>query len=84
MPSKRKHTGDDGKTAVPGESRVAKFHPSLEVLGDLDEASAAIGLARSLTKNNRTLASSLKFKSSCTWLWQMWLIPMRKRKGPPT
>ena len=53
MPSKRKHTGDDGKTAVPGESRVAKFHPRLEVLGDLDEASAAIGLARSLTKNNR-------------------------------
>ena len=53
MPSKRKHSGDDGKTAVPGESRVAKFHPRFEVLGDLDEASAAIGLARSLAKNDR-------------------------------
>jgi len=53
MPSKYKHTGDDGKTAVPGESRVAKFHPRFEVLGDLDEASAAIGLARSLAKNDR-------------------------------
>ncbi len=53
MPNKRNHSGDDGKTTVPGANRLGKFHPRFEVLGDLDEASAAIGLARSLGKNDR-------------------------------
>jgi cob(I)alamin adenosyltransferase len=40
-------TGDDGYTGVLGEGRVAKHDARMEALGDLDEASAALGLVRS-------------------------------------
>lgn len=39
-------TGDDGYTGLLGEGRVPKYDARLEALGDLDEASAALGLAR--------------------------------------
>lgn len=39
-------TGDDGYTGLLGEGRVPKHDARLEALGDLDEASAALGLAR--------------------------------------
>lgn len=38
--------GDDGTTGLLGEGRVPKYHPRPETLGTLDEASAAIGMAR--------------------------------------
>jgi cob(I)alamin adenosyltransferase len=38
--------GDDGTTGLLGEGRVPKFHDRMEALGALDEASAALGLAR--------------------------------------
>jgi cob(I)alamin adenosyltransferase len=38
--------GDDGTTGVLGENRLPKYHPRMETLGVLDEASAALGLAR--------------------------------------
>jgi cob(I)alamin adenosyltransferase len=53
MSSKRNHAGDDGTTVILGEERLAKFHPRIETLGALDEASAALGLARSLAKNDK-------------------------------
>jgi cob(I)alamin adenosyltransferase len=43
-------SGDDGTTGVLGENRLPKYHPRMETLGALDEASAAIGLARALSK----------------------------------
>ena len=39
-------TGDEGKTGLLGEGRVAKFDLRIEALGALDEANAALGLAR--------------------------------------
>lgn len=39
-------TGDDGYTGLLGEGRVPKHDARLEALGDLDEASAALGIAR--------------------------------------
>jgi cob(I)alamin adenosyltransferase len=42
--------GDDGTTGVLGENRLPKYHPRMETLGVLDEASAALGLARVLTE----------------------------------
>jgi cob(I)alamin adenosyltransferase len=42
--------GDDGSTGLLGEGRVAKSDARMEALGSLDEASAALGLARSLMK----------------------------------
>jgi len=47
-------TGDDGTTGLLGEGRLPKYHPRLEALGTLDEASAALGLARSLCKAEQT------------------------------
>ena len=47
-------TGDDGTTGLLGEGRLPKFHPRLEALGSLDEASAALGLARSLCQAEQT------------------------------
>ncbi|MEI6289533.1 MAG: cob(I)yrinic acid a,c-diamide adenosyltransferase [Chloroflexota bacterium] len=39
-------TGDEGNTGLLGEGRVPKFDLRIEVLGALDEATAALGLAR--------------------------------------
>lgn len=38
--------GDDGTTGLLGEGRVPKYHVRMEAVGTLDEASAALGLAR--------------------------------------
>ena len=38
--------GDDGTTGMLGEGRVPKYHARIEALGALDEASAALGVAR--------------------------------------
>jgi cob(I)alamin adenosyltransferase len=46
--------GDDGTTGLLGEGRLPKYHPRLETLGTLDEASAALGLARALCKAPQT------------------------------
>jgi cob(I)alamin adenosyltransferase len=40
--------GDDGYTGILGEGRVPKYDARPELVGTLDEASAALGLARSL------------------------------------
>lgn len=40
--------GDDGYTGLLGEERVPKHHPRTEAIGAIDEATAALGLARSL------------------------------------
>jgi len=39
-------TGDRGETSLFGKERVRKTDPRIEALGDLDEAQAALGLAR--------------------------------------
>jgi cob(I)alamin adenosyltransferase len=48
------HGGDDGSTGMLGEGRLPKYHPRVETLGVLDEASAALGLARALCKDQLT------------------------------
>ncbi len=54
MSSKTSHQGDDGTTGLLGEGRLPKYHPRLEALGALDEASAALGLARALGQAPQT------------------------------
>lgn len=46
--------GDDGTTGLLGEDRVSKDHPRIEALGSLDEASAALGLARASSQAHQT------------------------------
>ncbi len=48
--------GDEGFTDIIGHERVSKDAPRVEALGDLDEASAAIGLGRALTTRPATRA----------------------------
>ncbi len=38
--------GDDGSTSVLGRMRLAKSHPRIATLGELDELSASLGLTR--------------------------------------
>jgi len=47
-------TGDDGKTGLLGQGRLPKYHPRIEALGALDEASAALGLSRALCQTAQT------------------------------
>lgn len=47
-------TGDDGFTGLLGEGRVAKYMPQPEAYGTVDEANAAIGIARAAAKSERT------------------------------
>jgi cob(I)alamin adenosyltransferase len=49
--------GDDGTTGWLGEGRLPKHHPRIETLGTLDEASAALGLARALARHPGTAAT---------------------------
>jgi cob(I)alamin adenosyltransferase len=51
-----KHSGDDGSTGVLGEGRLPKYHPRMETLGVLDEASAALGMARAQCKDAQTIS----------------------------
>jgi cob(I)alamin adenosyltransferase len=50
----RTHLGDDGTTGLLGDGRLPKHHPRIEALGSLDEASAAIGLARAFSRAPQT------------------------------
>ncbi len=46
-------TGDDGYTGLLSDERVPKYDDRIELVGTLDEASAALGLGRSLATSER-------------------------------
>lgn len=46
MPRFYTKNGDDGYTGLLGEGRTPKYDPRIEAVGNLDEASAALGVAR--------------------------------------
>src|SRR5512147_464713 len=48
------YKGDDGTTSLLGEGRVAKYHVRIEAVGTLDEATAALGLARAQCRDLRS------------------------------
>lgn len=54
MPRLYTQTGDDGYTGLLGEDRIPKYHPQAEAIGCLDEASAALGIARAVSKAPQT------------------------------
>jgi cob(I)alamin adenosyltransferase len=43
-------TGDDGVTSLLGDARVPKYHLQPRAFGTVDEASAALGLARAFSQ----------------------------------
>lgn len=46
-------TGDDGFTGLLGPGRVPKNHPRTEAIGAVDEASAALGVARAAGRSEQ-------------------------------
>lgn len=52
MPAFYTGRGDEGETGLLGPGRVQKFDLRMETLGAVEESSAALGLARSLSKTN--------------------------------
>lgn len=46
-------TGDDGSTGLLGGGRARKDDPRIEAYGTIDEASSAVGLAKSLSSHAR-------------------------------
>jgi cob(I)alamin adenosyltransferase len=46
--------GDDGFTSLLGRERVPKYDPRPEAYGTVDEAQAAMGVARAAAQNLRT------------------------------
>ncbi len=53
-------SGDDGKTGWLGKGRVSKADAIIEAVGTLDEASAALGLARVAARDPRSAALVLE------------------------
>ena len=51
--------GDDGYTGLLKEGRVPKNHPIPEAVGALDEASAALGVARAACQGNSSAETIL-------------------------
>jgi cob(I)alamin adenosyltransferase len=49
-------SGDDGYTGWLGEGRAPKYHPLIEAVGAVDEASAALGVARAASLSIETAA----------------------------
>lgn len=47
-------SGDNGTTGLLGKGRISKAHPRLEALGSVDEATAALGWARSICLAEQT------------------------------
>jgi cob(I)alamin adenosyltransferase len=84
MSAKRKHSGDDGTTDILGDERISKFHPRIETLGALDEASAALGLARSLIEADKTAELILEIQKQLYILMAEIATPDAKSSRPAT
>ena len=52
--------GDEGQTGLLGKERVAKFDSRIETLGALDEATAALGMARCAARAPQSAALMLE------------------------
>lgn len=53
-------TGDDGYTGLLGEGRAAKYDPRIETIGAIDEANAAIAVARTLCLSSESTSILLQ------------------------
>jgi cob(I)alamin adenosyltransferase len=56
MPSFYTRRGDDGFTGLLGEGRVAKYDARPEAVGTIDEATAALGVARTACQSGQNAA----------------------------
>jgi cob(I)alamin adenosyltransferase len=62
MPGFYTRGGDDGYTGLLGEGRIAKDDLRLEALGAVDEANAALGIVRALTRAPEAAATLVEIQ----------------------
>lgn len=60
--------GDKGETGFLGEGRISKTSLRIEAVGTVDEATAALGLARSLAESDITRTVLLAIQKQLYWL----------------
>jgi cob(I)alamin adenosyltransferase len=60
--------GDLGLTDLLGEKDILKFEPRIEALGQLDEASSALGLVRSCPVSDATKDMILDIQRDLCWM----------------
>ncbi len=60
--------GDAGDTGFLGEGRISKASQKIEAVGSVDEASAVLGLARSLSDSETTQTIILHIQKQLYWL----------------
>jgi cob(I)alamin adenosyltransferase len=62
MPKYYSKKGDQGSTGLLGKSRVPKSHPRIQAVGAIDEASAALGMARALAEDQELIDLVVKLQ----------------------
>jgi cob(I)alamin adenosyltransferase len=60
--------GDSGDTGYLGSGRISKASTRIEAVGAVDEATAALGLARSLTESEKCRKILLNVQKKLYWL----------------
>lgn len=60
--------GDSGDTGYLGEGRISKSSLRIEAVGTVDEANAALGLARALSQNKEIISIILMLQKQLYWL----------------
>ncbi len=60
--------GDLGDTGYLGEGRISKSSLRIEAVGTVDEATAALGLARALSQDEKTISIILTLQKQLYWL----------------
>jgi len=70
--------GDSGNTGFLGEGRISKASVKIEAVGSVDEATAAIGLARALSSQEKTRSILLKVQK------QLYLLMSELSATPET
>ena len=60
--------GDTGTTGYLGEGRISKTSIRIDAVGSVDEATAALGLARSLSKSEKISQILLHVQKQLYWL----------------
>lgn len=68
--------GDSGYTDLLGAERVAKYEERIEVLGAIDEATSAVGVARAAPVDEET-------GTALVWLQQQLYVIMAEVATPP-
>ncbi len=60
--------GDSGDTGYLGEGRISKSSLRIEAVGTVDEANAALGLARAFSENEKIKSVILTLQKQLYWL----------------